>query len=187
MNRIGWIFLTLLAAVVVGFLFLVHPGKWTRPVAATTVTTSTAWLVPVAGVARSALADTYADPRGGGSRDHRAIDIAAPAGTPVLAARAGTVEKLYDSPDGGRTIYVRTEDGKQSIYYAHLDHYVDGLREGQKVAQGDMIGFVGSTGNANPAAPHLHFAIHEMGPANKWYEGTPVDPYPYLAGKAPSR
>ncbi|MDB5714575.1 MAG: family metallopeptidase [Sphingomonadales bacterium] len=189
MNRIGWIFLTLLAVVVGGFLFMVHPGKWTRPAPAASETGAETGplIIPVAGVVKSALADTYADPRAGGTRDHRAIDIMAPRGTPVLAAGAGRVEKLFDSKDGGHTIYVRTADGKQSHYYAHLDRYVDGLHEGQAVAQGDMIAFVGSTGDADPGAPHLHFAIHDMTPTDRWYEGAPVDPYPYLAGKAPSR
>jgi murein DD-endopeptidase MepM/ murein hydrolase activator NlpD len=192
-NRIGWVFLTLLAVVIGGFLFLVHPAKWTRPLRTTSGETVSATSVgavlvlPVAGVDKSALTDSYADPRAGGTRDHRAIDIMAPLDTPVLAASAGTVEKLFDSKDGGHTIYVRTSDGKQSYYYAHLDHYTPGLREGQAVAAGDMIGFVGSTGDADPGAPHLHFAIHTMTPADKWYEGTPVDPYPYLAGKAPTR
>jgi murein DD-endopeptidase MepM/ murein hydrolase activator NlpD len=190
MNRIGWIFLTLLAIIVGGFLFMVHPGRWDRR-APTDVAEQGAdvgpLMIPVAGVPRNALADTYTDPRAGGTRDHRAIDIVAPQGTPVLSASAGRVEKLFDSKDGGHTIYVRSADGKQSYYYAHLDRYVDGLREGQAVAQGDMIGFVGSTGDADPGAPHLHFAIHTMTPTDTWYQGTPVDPYPYLAGKAPSR
>jgi murein DD-endopeptidase MepM/ murein hydrolase activator NlpD len=191
MNRIGWIFLTLLAVIVGGFLFMVHPTKWTRPKSAPTPTETLALggplLIPVAGITRSGLSDTYTDPRADGTRDHRAIDIMAARGTPVLAASAGRVEKLHDSVDGGHTIYVRSPDGKRSYYYAHLDRYVDGLREGQAVAQGDMIAFVGSTGNADPGAPHLHFAIHDMASTDQWYEGTPVDPYPYLAGKAPSR
>ncbi|AYJ85729.1 M23 family metallopeptidase [Sphingomonas paeninsulae] len=192
MNRIGWLFLTVIAVVIGGFLFLVHPVKWTTPnsgAADASVENGGArsLVIPVVGVARSALTETYADPRAGGTRDHRAIDITAPKGTPVLAASAGRVEKLFDSKDGGHTIYVRTLDGKQSHYYAHLDRYVDGLREGQVVAQGEMIAFVGSTGDADRGAPHLHFAIHNMTPTDKWYEGTSVDPYPYLAGKAPTR
>lgn len=190
MNRIGWIFLLLMAVIVGGFLFLVHPVKMTSPgrLAATAPSSQAgSLLIPVAGVKAEALAESYADPRAGGTRDHRAIDIMAPQGTPVLAAAAGSVEKLFDSQDGGHTIYVRTADGKQSHYYAHLDRYADGLREGQAVAQGDMIAFVGSTGDADPGAPHLHFAIHNMTPADKWYEGTAIDPYPYLAGKPPTR
>jgi murein DD-endopeptidase MepM/ murein hydrolase activator NlpD len=190
MNRIGWIFLLLMAVVIGGFLFLVHPVKMTSPggpAADSPSSQAGPLLIPVAGVEAGALADSYADPRAGGTRDHRAIDIMALQGTPVLAASAGRVEKLFDSKDGGHTIYVRTTDGKQSHYYAHLERYVDGLREGQAIARGDMIAFVGSTGDADPGAPHLHFAIHDMAPTDKWYEGTPVDPYPYLAGKAPTR
>jgi murein DD-endopeptidase MepM/ murein hydrolase activator NlpD len=184
----------MMAVIIGGFLFMVHPTKWARPLSGTpdatrvaNDATGAALVLPVAGVAKSALTDTYADPRAGGTRDHRAIDIMAPLGTPVFAARAGTVEKLFESGDGGHTIYIRAPDLKQSYYYAHLDHYAPGLREGQAVAAGDMIAFVGSTGDADPGAPHLHFAIHDMAPTDKWYEGTPVDPYPYLAGKAPTR
>jgi murein DD-endopeptidase MepM/ murein hydrolase activator NlpD len=190
MNRVGWIFLAFMAVVIGGFLFLVHPVEMTTPGGVASVSVPAngqALLLPIAGIDRSTLANSYTDPRGGGTRDHRAIDIMAPQGTPVLAAAAGRVEKLFDSKDGGHTIYVRTADGRQSHYYAHLDRYVDGLHEGQAVAQGDMIAFVGSTGDADPGAPHLHFAIHEMTPTDKWFEGTAVDPYPYLAGKAPTR
>lgn len=191
MNRIGWIFLLLMAGVIGGFLFLLHPVKMTSPgrLVAADAPSSQAGplLIPVAGVRAGALSESYADSRAGGTRDHRAIDIMAPQGTPVLAAAAGRVEKLFDSKDGGHTIYVRTPDGKQSHYYAHLDRYVDGLREGQVVAQGDMIAFVGSTGDADQGAPHLHFAIHDMSPTDKWYEGRAIDPYPYLAGKALTR
>jgi murein DD-endopeptidase MepM/ murein hydrolase activator NlpD len=194
MNRIGWIFLALIVVIGGGFALMVSPARWSAPVNGPSPATPEAapepftgtLLIPVAGVARAALTDTFTDPRADGTRDHRALDIMAPLGTPVLAAAPGRVEKLFDSVDGGHTIYVRTADGTQSHYYAHLDRYVDGLREGQAVAQGDMIGFVGSTGNADPVAPHLHFAIHLMTPADKWDGGTPVDPYPYLAGKAPT-
>ncbi|WP_293884316.1 M23 family metallopeptidase [Sphingomonas sp.] len=189
MNRIGWTFLTLLALIVGGFLFMVHPSRLTRaspPSAPATVADATL-LIPVAGIGKNGLTDSYTDPRGDGTRDHRAIDIMAAQGTPVLAAAAGRVEKLFDSAAGGHTIYIRTPDRKQSHYYAHLDRYAEGLHEGRAVAQGDMIAFVGSTGDADPGAPHLHFAIHEMAPTDKWYEGRPVDPYPYLAGKAPTR
>ncbi|CAN5308411.1 hypothetical protein BH09PSE3_BH09PSE3_09330 [soil metagenome] len=189
MNRLGWILLTLIAGIVGGFLFMVHPAKWTRPAPHDNMAEvgSATLQMPVAGVKGSALSDSYVAPRAGGTRDHRAIDIMAPLGAPVLAASAGRIEKLFDSAQGGHTVYIRTPDGKQSHYYAHLERYAEGLREGQAVAQGDVIAFVGNTGDADPGAPHLHFAIHEMAPNDKWYEGTPVDPYPYLAGKAPTR
>ncbi len=114
-------------------------------------------------------------------------------------AAPGTVEKLFFSQGGGGiTAYVRSEDGRWTYYYAHLQDYAPGLREGQKVGQGDPIGRVGSTGNANPAGPHLHFAIHRMAEGEKWHEGTAINqmqpnekwwhgsainPYPLLAGR----
>jgi murein DD-endopeptidase MepM/ murein hydrolase activator NlpD len=143
-------------------------------------------IIPVSGVAASQLSDTYNDDRGGGSRAHHALDIMAPRGTPVLAAAAGTVEKLFHSDNGGNTIYVRSPDRTTIHYYAHLDRYADGLREGQNVAQGQVIGAVGSTGDASPDAPHLHFEIMQTTPDAKWYgQTTPVDPYPLLTGKQP--
>jgi murein DD-endopeptidase MepM/ murein hydrolase activator NlpD len=144
--------------------------------------------IPVAGIKPDALADTYTQSRSGGARVHNAIDIMAPHGTPVVAAAPGTVEKIYDSKGGGGlTVYVRSPDGRWMFYYAHLERYAPGLREGQAVRQGDPIGTVGSTGNANPAGPHLHFAVNRMAEGEKWYDGTPVNPYPLLAGKEPAR
>jgi murein DD-endopeptidase MepM/ murein hydrolase activator NlpD len=140
--------------------------------------------VPVAGVKAEELQDTYTQSRSGGARVHNAIDIMAPHGTPVIAAAPGTVEKLFNSQGGGGiTAYVRSTDGRWIFYYAHLQAYAPGLHEGQAVKQGDAIGLVGSTGNANPAGPHLHFAINRMAAGEKWYDGTPINPYPLLAGK----
>jgi murein DD-endopeptidase MepM/ murein hydrolase activator NlpD len=138
--------------------------------------------IPVAGVAGGELQDTYTQARGGG-RVHNAIDIMAPHGTAVVAAAPGTIEKLFFSQGGGITAYVRSDDRRWIYYYAHLQDYAPGLREGQKVEQGDPIGRVGSSGNANPAGPHLHFAIHRMAESEKWHEGTAINPYPLLAGK----
>jgi peptidoglycan LD-endopeptidase LytH len=139
-------------------------------------------LIPVRGIAATALADTFDDDRGG--RRHEAIDIMAPAGTPVIAAAPGTVEKLYRSEAGGNTIYVRSGDRRTIHYYAHLQDYTPGLGEGQAVQRGQPLGTVGSTGNADPAAPHLHFAILRTPPAADWWEAAvPVDPYPQLGGK----
>ncbi len=144
--------------------------------------------VPVAGIKAAQLLDTYKQARAGGARVHDAIDIMAPHGTPVVAAAPGRVEKLYFSKGGGGiTVYVRSPDDRYTFYYAHLQDYAPGLREGQAIRQGDLIGTVGSTGNANPAGPHLHFAINRMAPGEKWYNGTPVNPYPLLAGKQPGR
>jgi murein DD-endopeptidase MepM/ murein hydrolase activator NlpD len=146
-----------------------------------------ALLVPVAGVAPTALADTFTQARGSG-RVHDAIDIMAPRGTPVLAAADGTVEKLYFSEGGGGiTAYVRSPDRRWMYYYAHLDRYAPGLAEGQQLRRGAPVGFVGSTGNANPDGPHLHFAINAMAPDQSWWEGTPVNPYPLLRAQAQPR
>ena len=143
--------------------------------------------IPVAGIKVSQLSDTFTQARAGGARAHDAIDIMAPRGTPVVAAAPGKVEKLYDSKGGGGiTAYVRSPDGQWLYYYAHLDRYAPGLKEGQVVRRGTPLGTVGSTGNANPAGPHLHFAIHRMRPGEKWYEGSAVNPYPLLAGKKAS-
>lgn len=139
--------------------------------------------IPVAGMGVRDLIDTYTQSRGGGARVHNAIDIMAPAGTPVVAAAPGVVEKLFFSQGGGGiTAYVRSDDGRWIYYYAHLASYAPGLAEGQRVNRGDPIGTVGSTGNANPAGPHLHFAVHRMAAGEDWHEGTPVNPYPLLAG-----
>lgn len=144
--------------------------------------------IPVAGVKPEQLSDTYTQARAGGARLHDAIDIMAPEGTPVVAAASGTVEKLFLSQGGGGvTAYVRSPDQRWVFYYAHLQGYAPGLAEGQKVRRGQLIGRVGHTGNANPAGPHLHMAINRMQPGEKWYQGTPINPYPLLAGKQASR
>jgi murein DD-endopeptidase MepM/ murein hydrolase activator NlpD len=141
-------------------------------------------IVPVSGVARTALSDTYRDARGGGARAHEAIDIMASRGTPVIAAAPGIIEKLFQSQDGGNTIYQRSEDRRTIYYYAHLDSYAPGIAEGQRVARGRTLGAVGSTGNASESAPHLHFAVLRTTPEAKWYDtATPVDPYPLLTGR----
>ena len=144
--------------------------------------------IPVAGVKANALVDTFTQARAGGARVHDAIDIMAPDGTPVIAAAPGKVEKLFFSGGGGGiSAYVRSDDGQWVYYYAHLQAYAPGLTEGQRVARGSPIGLVGHTGNANPAGPHLHFAINRMAPGEKWYNGTPINPYPLLAGKPAAR
>jgi murein DD-endopeptidase MepM/ murein hydrolase activator NlpD len=144
--------------------------------------------VPVQGVQRSAIADTWGQSRANGARAHQAVDIMAPGGTPVVAAAPGTVEKLYFSNGGGGiTVYVRSPDKAWSYYYAHLQGYAPGLHEGQGVAAGELLGFVGDTGNAGTGNFHLHFAIARMKPGDHWYQGEPVNPYPLLAASAPAR
>lgn len=141
---------------------------------------SSALIIPVAGIKPGQLTDTFNDTRSGG-RPHLALDIMAPAGTPVVAAADGTVEKLFLSKAGGNTIYVRTPDRLAIHYYAHLQEYAPGLHEGQAVRQGEVLGKVGSTGDANPAAPHLHFQILRTSAAQRWWDPTtPVNPYPLL-------
>ena len=143
----------------------------------------TGLIVPVQGITAAQLSDTYADARSEG-RTHYAIDIMAPTGTPVLAVADGTVEKLFDSKQGGLTIYQFEPGGTFAYYYAHLDRYAAGLAEGKVLRQGDVIGYVGSTGNADPAAPHLHFAVFLLGPERAWHKGTAINPYPLLAAPA---
>lgn len=138
-------------------------------------------IIPVQGVQPGQLTDTFTQARDGGVRVHDAIDIMAPRGTPVLAAGEGTVAKLYTSAAGGLTIYLRLDDRRFILYYAHLDSYAAGLAEGQHVAQGQIIGAVGITGNASPTAPHLHFAVQQTTEAAKWYEpSSAINPYPLL-------
>jgi murein DD-endopeptidase MepM/ murein hydrolase activator NlpD len=137
-------------------------------------------LIPVAGVLPHQLKDTYTQARGGG-RIHHALDILAPRNTPVIASVDGTIRKLFFSKAGGLTIYQFDVAEEKVYYYAHLERYADGLREGQFVRQGDVIGYVGTSGNAPPATPHLHFAIEILGSEKLWWKATPVNPYPILA------
>lgn len=138
--------------------------------------------IPVQGVRAAQLRDTYPDMRGGGTRTHEALDIMAARGTPVVAAADGTVAKLFTSKQGGLTVYQFDTTSTRAYYYAHLDAYAPTLREGQVLRRGDAIGTVGSSGNATPDAPHLHFAIFVLGPEKRWWEGTPMNPYPLLTG-----
>ena len=101
----------------------------------------------------------------------------------VIAAADGTVEKLFNSVRGGTTVYVRSADQHWIYYYAHLSAYAPGLHEGQQVRRGEVIARVGHTGDASAAGPHLHFAINQMAPGEHWWNGTPINPYPLLAGK----
>ena len=135
--------------------------------------------VPVEGVERDDLRDNFADARDGG-RTHEAIDIMAPRGTAVRAAEDGKVAKLFTSKAGGITLYQFDPTSTFSYYYAHLDHYASGIAEGQQIERGQVIGYVGSTGNASPDAPHLHFAIFRLTPERQWWKGEPINPYPVL-------
>lgn len=131
----------------------------------------------------SELKDTFHELRGR-SRRHEALDILAPRGTPVLAVDDGPIVKLFTSKQGGLTIY--QFDGREHFcyYYAHLDRYADGLKEGALVRRGEQIGTVGTTGNSPPNTPHLHFAVFRLGAEKRWWEGTPVNPYPlFMRGR----
>jgi peptidoglycan LD-endopeptidase LytH len=134
--------------------------------------------VPVAGIAAAALRDTYDEMRG--AAPHRALDIAAKRGTPVVAVDDGRVRKLFTSDKGGLTIYQFDTEGKLCYYYAHLDNYAVGLSEGDLVHRGQVIGFVGTSGNAPENAPHLHFEVTRVGPQGSWYGGEPMNPYPMI-------
>lgn len=136
--------------------------------------------MPVDGVSRSQLRDTFDDRRAGGLRKHEALDIMAARGTPVRAVEDGRVAKLFTSIAGGLTIYLFDPGEMFSYYYAHLDRYADGLHEGQQLRRGDVIGYVGATGNADDDAPHLHFAIFQLNADRQWWEGTPINPYQVL-------
>ncbi|MBW8368239.1 MAG: M23 family metallopeptidase [Arenimonas sp.] len=138
-------------------------------------------IIPVDGITPAQLSDTFTDARSEG-RVHDAIDILAPNGTPVLAVADGTVEKLFDSVRGGLTVYQFEPSGRYCYYYAHLDRYAEGLAEKKTIKRGEVIGYVGSTGNASPEAPHLHFEIHVLGPEKQWWKGESINPYPVLKG-----
>lgn len=136
-------------------------------------------IIPVDGIVAAQLSDTFTDARGEGRR-HDAIDIMAATGTPVRAVADGRIAKLFNSEAGGLTIYQFDQAETLAYYYAHLDRYADGLVEGQAVKQGDLVGYVGYTGNASPEGPHLHFAIMVLGPEKNWWQGAAINPYPYL-------
>lgn len=135
--------------------------------------------VPVLGARRDSLRNMFDEARGG-SRKHEAIDIMAPKGTPVVAVEDGVIAKLFLSDAGGITIYQFDPTERYAYYYAHLDAYAPGLKDGDKVTRGQTLGYVGVSGNAPKDAPHLHFAIFELTESKRWWQGTPIDPYPIL-------
>jgi murein DD-endopeptidase MepM/ murein hydrolase activator NlpD len=135
--------------------------------------------LPIRGLAARDIHDTFRQSRAGGKL-HEATDIMAPRGTPVVAVEDGIVRRLFLSKPGGLTIYEFDRQAILCYYYAHLDHYADGLKEGMTVNRGDVIGYVGTSGNAPPETPHLHFAVYKLGPEKHWWQGTPIDPYPVL-------
>lgn len=135
--------------------------------------------LPVQGITRADLRDTFGEARGT-TRRHEALDVLAPRFTPVVAVEDGTVAKLFFSDAGGITIYQFDRGQTFCYYYAHLQKYADGLKEGATVRRGEVIGYVGTTGNAPRETPHLHFAIFKLGDDKHWWQGTAIDPYSVL-------
>ncbi|MEO7998154.1 MAG: M23 family metallopeptidase [Gemmatimonadaceae bacterium] len=137
-------------------------------------------MVPVHGFTKEGLKDTYTAPRSG-DRNHRAIDLLAPAGTPVIATDDQVIGRLGDTPLGGIIIYASDLAAHFVYYYAHLKGYRSGLAVGDTVARGEVIGYVGSTGNASPNEPHLHFQVMKRGDGRAWWDGPPINPYIFFA------
>jgi septal ring factor EnvC (AmiA/AmiB activator) len=135
--------------------------------------------LPVHGIKRDDLRDSFNDLRGG-PRRHEAIDVLAPRHTPVVAVEDGTIARLFLSEAGGTTIYQVDPTEQFIYYYAHLEDYAQGVQEGDGVKRGEVIGYVGTSGNAPKDTPHLHFAIFKMTDDKKWWQGTPIDPYAVL-------
>ncbi|MEH3048011.1 M23 family metallopeptidase [Sphingomonas adhaesiva] len=199
MTRLGWSILALILLAVAGFASLLSfdGAERTRravaareeapPVDAAPAPAPGELVVPVAGYPRAALRDHWGDPRDGGARAHTGIDLMAPAGTPVVAAAPGRVEKLFLSNAGGTTLYQRSPDRRLAFYYAHLAGYAPGIAEGQRVRAGQTLGYVGDSGNAGAGNYHLHFGISRMAQDDRWWQGQAVDPYPLLARGARSR
>ena len=140
-------------------------------------------IVPVRGLTAASLLNTWGAARSDGRR-HEGIDIMAPQGAPVLAAADGRIVRFWNSELGGLSIYQADAEGETVYYYAHLSGYADRLKQGDRVRQGDVIGYVGATGNAT--TPHLHFEIHRVSDPRRWWSGQAINPYPYLTrGEAP--
>jgi uncharacterized membrane protein len=140
--------------------------------------------MPLDGVNALSLHSNFDERRGGGTRAHEALDIMAARRTPVRSATAGRVLKLFTSAAGGLMVYAADSSERFVLMYAHLDGYAEGLRDGTPLARGQVIGYVGSTGNASPTAPHLHFAIARSADVKRWSKGKPIDPLPVLVASA---
>jgi len=141
---------------------------------------------PIKGYRLMELTDSFHEVRGG-TRRHEAIDILAPRGTPIIGVTDGAVVKLFTSEQGGLTVYQFDEREQYSYYYAHLDRYAEGLKEGTILRKGEKVGYVGTSGNVPPDTPHLHFAIFRLGPEKRWWEGTAINPFPIFMGKSSAR
>jgi peptidoglycan LD-endopeptidase LytH len=139
-------------------------------------------LVPVAGADMSKVYDTFNDPRDGGERVHRAIDILAPRGTPILSADDGRILRMSTNALGGITMYTVDPRSRIVYYYAHMDHYNDAMSPGREIVKGDTLGYVGTTGNAPKDTPHLHFQVMRWPADGRYWNGEPIDPYEMLGG-----
>ncbi|MCE2900883.1 MAG: M23 family metallopeptidase [Gemmatimonas sp.] len=137
-------------------------------------------MIPVDGITRQALQDNFTAGRGNG-RIHAALDILAPKSTPVLAADDHVIGRLAEGPVGGIVIYAHDVAQRFVYYYAHLQRYRRGLAVGDRVAKGSVIGYVGTTGNAPPDTPHLHFQVMKRGRGRVWWDGPPINPYSFFA------
>jgi peptidoglycan LD-endopeptidase LytH len=146
-----------------------------EPVATTDGLPTTRLRVPIDGTDVESFKGGFSQMRG--KRPHDGVDIVAPRGTAIIAVEDGTIAKLFFSRLGGITIYEFEEGGRLCFYYAHLQRYADGLHDGQRVSRGEIIGYVGTSGNAPPGTPHLHFEISELNQDRKWWQGRPLDPY----------
>jgi murein DD-endopeptidase MepM/ murein hydrolase activator NlpD len=135
--------------------------------------------IPVSGFPADKLVRSYHQARSG-QREHEAIDILSPRNTPVVAVEDGTIAKLFNSKAGGITLYQFDPGQQYSYYYAHLERYADGIKEGDHVRRGQLLGYVGTSGNAPKETPHLHFAVYRLTAEKRWWEGTPIDPYDIL-------
>ena len=151
-------------------------GNETDPAADLTRLRTRGLALPLRGLSAAQLSDNYTQTRAAGAA-HEALDILAPRGTPVVAIDDGRIAKLFLSKAGGITLYQFDPDGEFAYYYAHLDRYADGIVEGDYLRKGQLLGFVGSTGNARPDAPHLHLAVVRLGPERQWWRGTPINPF----------
>jgi murein DD-endopeptidase MepM/ murein hydrolase activator NlpD len=154
------------------------PAEAALPLTPTAALAAKGLIIPVEGVDASRIRDSYTASRGG--RTHDAVDIMAARGTPVIAADSGTILKLRQNEAGGITIYQLDPAERFVYYYAHLDRYRDGLAEGQAIRQGEVLGFVGTTGNSPKNLPHLHFQVMLYRGRGQYWGGEPINPHPYF-------
>jgi murein DD-endopeptidase MepM/ murein hydrolase activator NlpD len=138
-------------------------------------------VLPVAGADMTKVDDSFNEPRDGG-RVHRAIDILAPRGTPILSADDGKILRMTTSNLGGISMYTVDPESRLVYYFAHMDRYNDTMSPGRAIAKGDTLGYVGTTGNAPKDTPHLHFQVMRWPADGKYWNGDPIDPYEALGG-----